>query len=814
METLWQDLRYGARQLARSPGFTAVAVLTLALGIGANTAIFSVVNAVLLRELPFKEPDRLVWVQSVRPDRNDAPFSLPEYIDYRDQTRTLEQLAALANWSVSLTGRGDAERYQGARVSANAFQLLGVEAALGRTLLPADDDPGAPRVVVLTHALWQRRFGADPALIGQKLILNGDSYEVVGVLPPALPPLLPGAELAVPLSPETDPWRHVRTSVNFLRFVGRLKPGFSREQSEAELNSICARLREQFPVEYAGKLGAQLDFLHEQMTGRYRLALLVLLGAVALVLLIAAANLANLLLVRATSRLGEFAIRAALGASRLRLARQLLTESLLLVGLGGALGALVAVWGVDLLVRFSPPDLPRLAEVGIDISVLTYTFLLSLVVGVVFGLASVWGALRTSLSDELKREGRGNQPGVHRQLTRRFLVTAEIAMAVMLLTSAGLLMKSLLRIQQVEPGFNAENALVARLSFPRAKYDTLEAFTRFSEELERRLTSLPGVEAAGAVSIIPMGGVFASVDFTIEGRPPLSREEIPHAQYRVITPGYRRVMQIPLVQGRDLSEQDNAQAPAVALINRTLAMKFFPDENPVGTRLFIDDNDTGPRPIEVVGVMGDVKQSALESQPTFDIYIALHQAHKDGFAWLRNNQFWVVRTSGDPLALAETFRRELRSLDPDVPASDLRSMEQYLGSSLAPRRFNLRLMVTFAASALLVAFLGIYGVVAYSVSQRFREIGLRLALGAGRADIYKLILGQGLRLVLAGLGVGLAGTLVSTRLLSGLLFGVTPTDPQTFLAVPLLLAGVTLLACYLPARRAAGVDPMTALRYE
>ncbi len=813
METLWQDLKYGARQLLRNPGFTSVAVLTLALGIGANSAIFSIVHAVLLRDLPFREPDRLVWVWSVRPDRNDAPFTLPEYIDYRDQTRTLDQLAAIATWNASLTGHGDAERFQGMRVSANAYQLLGIGAALGRTLVPADDDPGAPRVVVLSHALWQRRFGADPGLIGQKLILNGDSYEIVGVLPPASPPLLPGAELASPLSPETDPWRHVRTSVNFLRFVGRLKPGVSLEQAEAELTSICVRLREQFPVEYARKQAVRLDLLHEQMTGQYRLALMVLLGAVALVLLIAAANLASLLLVRATVRLPEFAIRAALGASRLRLARQLLTESLMLVGLGSLLGALLAFWGMDLLVRLSPPDLPRLAEVGINVSVLTYTLVLSTVVGVVFGLASIGGALRASLSDELKGEGRGSQPSFRRQRPRRFLVAAEIAMAVVLLTSAGLLIKSLLHVQRMEPGFNAENVLVARLAFPKAKYDTLEAFTNFAEQLERRLTSLPGAEGAGSVSHVPLSSAISRVPFSIEGRP-LLREEIPLAEFRVITPEYRRVMQIPLVQGRDFSEQDNARAPAVALINQTLAAKFFPNENPLGARLLIDDNDTGPRPVEVVGVIGEVKQSSLESQPTHDIYIALHQTHKDGLPWLRNDQFWVMRTSGDPLALAESFRRELRGLDPDVPASDLRSMEQYLASSLATRRFNLRLMVAFAASALVLAFLGVYGVVAYSVSQRSREIGLRLALGARRADIYKLILVQGLRLMLVGLAVGLAGTLASTRLLSGLLFGVTPTDPETLVGVPLLLAGATLLACYIPARRAARVDPMVALRYE
>jgi putative ABC transport system permease protein len=814
MDSLWHDLRYAVRMLARKPGFTLVAVLTLGLGIGANTAIFSVVNAMLLRQLPFREPDRLVWVWSVRPERSDAPFSLPEFMDYRAQNQTLQDLAALANWSASLTGRGDAERLQGARASANIFQVLGVEAAVGRTLIPADDSPNAPRVVVLTHALWQRRFGADPKLVGQVLIFNGESYEVVGVLPPALPFPLPQAEFVVPLSPETDPWRNVRTSVNFLRLVGRLKPGLSRAQAEAELTSICHRLREQFPVEYARKEGVKLELLHEQLTSRYRAALLVLQGAVTLVLLIAAANLANLLLVRATARLREFAIRSALGAGRLRLARQLLTESLVLVGAGGALGLLLALWGVDLLVALSPRDLPRLAEVRLDTSVLLYALGLSLVVGVFFGLTSALGAQRASLNQELTAGGRGVQTGAHRHWAGRFLVVAEITLAVVLLVSAGLLMKSLLHVEEVDPGFAPDNVLVARLSFPQAKYNTAEAFADFSERLEERVLRLPGVEAVGGISILPLSGVWASVDFTVEGRPPLSPEEVPQAQYRLVTPGYRRAMQIPLLQGRDIAPWDNAQAPPVLFIGQTVAAKFFPKENPLGARLLVDDNDTGPRPVEVVGVVGDVKQFGLDAPPTYDVYAALHQAHPDGFHWIRNNQFWVVRTSGNPLGLAEVFRRELRSIDPDVPASDLQSLEQYLTASLAPRRFNLRLILTFAATALLLACMGVYGTVSYGVAQRTQEIGIRLALGGLPRDIFRLVVSQGMRLTLAGVGLGLIGALGLTRFLSSLLYGVSPADPVTYVGIALLLLGISLLACYVPARRATQVDPMTALRYE
>jgi putative ABC transport system permease protein len=814
METLWQDLRYGLRHLARSPGFTTVAVVTLALGIGGSTAIFSIVHAVLLRELPFKEPDRLVWVWSVRPERDDVPFTLPEFIDYQAQNQTLEELAAMSLWSASLTGRGDAERLQGARVSANLFQLLGVNPTLGRTLRPEDDAAGAPHVVILSHSLWQRRFGSDPNLIGQTLILNGDAYEVVGVWPPATPFPLPEADLAVPLSPENDPWRHIRNSVSFLRVVGRFRPGVTQSQAEAELNAICRRLREQFPVEYARRDGVRLVPLHAHLTGRYQRALLILQGAVVLVLLIAVANLASLLLLRATGRWTELAIRAALGAGRGRLGRQLWTESALLVGIGSVLGILLAFWSRGALIQLSPPDLPRLAEVSLNAAVLAFAAGLTLAVGLAFGSTSVLASGRRLRSDGLQQAGRGGSADARLQRARRVLVVAEVALAVVLLAVGGLLVQSFRAVQKVNPGFNPENLLVARLSLPQAKYNSHAEFALFTQRLEERLQGLPRVEAVGAISVAPMSGVFASSDFTVEGRPPLSRKDVPECQYRMITPGYRRVMQIPLLQGHDITDADTAASRPVLFINQAVAERFFAGENPVGARLLLDDNDTAPRPIEIVGVIGDVKQFGLDAEPTLDVYLPMNQAHPDLFSWVRNNQFWILRTSGDPLALSEAFRRELKRVDPDVPASNIRSMEQYMSSALAPRRFSLLLILAFAGMALFLACLGVYGIVSYSVSQRTREIGLRMAMGAQKHDIVGLILGQGLRLVLTGVGIGVAASAAVTRLLSSQLFAVSPTDPLTFLGVAALLAALALLACWVPARRAARVDPMVALRYE
>jgi putative ABC transport system permease protein len=813
LETLWQDVRYGVRVLWKNPGFTTVAVVTLSLGIGANTAIFTLVNAVLLRQLPFKTADRLVWIWSVRQESDSRPFTLPEFIDYRDQNQTFEGLAAFSAWNANLTDAGDAERIQGARVSANLFQLLGVEAQTGRTLLPEDDRPGNQHVVVLSYGLWQRRFGADMGVTGKTLTLNGEAYTVVGVLPQKFFFPIRDAELGIPLAPEADPLRNVRTSVNFLRFVGRLKPNVTREQAEDEMNRINRELRAQYGVAYAGKVGVRLVPLFDEVVGGCRLALWILFGAVALVMLIACANLANLFLVRAASRHKEIAIRIALGATGWRVIRQLLTESLILALVGGLLGLALAAWGVDLLLALVPTDLPRVAEVSLDARALGFTCSLSLLAGLTFGLAPAWQTTRVDTNAELKAEGRGSTGGATKNRLRRLFVTSQVALSLVLLIGAGLFIKSFLRLQEVKPGFDTRNVLVARLSLPKT-YATRESVSAFIDQLLPRLKGLPGVKSVGAVSQLPLGGVFTSIPFTIVGRADERQEASPSAEYAVATPDYFRTMGIPLVTGREFSDQDTANTPLVAVISSALARRFWPDASPVGAHLRIDDNDTGPREAEIVGVVGDVKHSSLESAPTDEIYLPFRQIHEDNIGLVRNTQFWVMRTDGDPLLLANSVQREIQAINREIPASNTKSMEQYLSASIAPRRFNLLLLSVFAAAALLLAVSGLYGVMAYTVSQRTQEIGVRMALGARPVNILKLMLGQGLKMALMGIVAGLVAAFFCTRLLSHLLFNVDATDPATFICVPLLLVVVALLASLIPAWKASKVDPIIAMRHD
>jgi predicted permease len=812
MGDLCQDLRYGLRMMLKQPVFTGVAVLALALGIGGNTAIFSLVNTILLRQLPFRQPEQLVWVSARRPDSGKYSFTLPDFIDYRDQNQSLTGIAAYANWSANLTDRGDPERLQGLRISANAFQMLGVEAVVGRALLPSDDTPGEQRVVVLSCGLWQRRFGADPQLVGKTLILNGDSYTVVGVLPPEFFFPIREAELAIPLCPDADPWRGVRTSTNFLRALARLKPGVTREQAEADVTAVAQRLRQQYPVANAQKVGVTLSPLHEEVVANFRLALWVLLGAVGVVLLITCVNLANLALARAAARHKEMAIRTALGATRWRLVQQLATESLLLVGLGGGVGLLLAFYCIDLLLALSPASLPRAAEVGVDFRALGFTLALSLLAGVIFGLAPAWQATRVNLNDELKEGGRG-AGGARQSRARGLLVVSEIALSLVLLVGAGLLVKSFLRLQAVNPGFESENVLAVRLSLPKAQYSNRAAAAAFYEKLRPRLESLPGVETVGVVSALPMSGVLASIPFTIEGRA-TSPDEAPRADYRLVSTGYFDALKIPVLAGREFNEGDTAQTTSVALISQNLAQRYWPNGNPLGAHLRIDDNDRGPRPVEIVGVVGDVKHLSLEGEPAPHIYLPIHQTHEDAVVWLTNNQYWLLRTAVDPLTLSAAVRREIQAVDAEVPASSIRTMEQYLAASVAPRRFNLWLLTVFAGAALVLAGTGLYGVVSCGVAQRKREIGIRMALGAQAGDVLKLVIGQGMAMTFAGVALGLVAALGLTRLMKSLLFSVSAADPLAFLVTASLLTFVALLACWIPARRATKVDPMVALRYE
>jgi len=809
---LLQDLRYGARMLLKNPAFTLIAVITLALGIGANTAIFSLVNGILLRQLPFRQPEQLVWVSLRRPQSGQYSFTLPDFIDYRDQNQSLAGIAAVASWSANLADRGDPERLQGLRISANAFQMLGVEAVAGRVLLPDDDMPGQERVVVLTYALWRRRFGADPQIVGQTLTLNGAGYTVVGVLPPQFFFPVREAELAIPLAPEADPLRGVRTSVNFLRALARLKPGVTREQAEADLTAVAQRLREQYPVANAQKLGVTLSPLHEEVVANFSLALWVLLGAVGVVLLMTCVNLANLILVRAASRSKEMAIRAALGATRRRSVQQLATESLLLAGLGGGAGLLLARYGIDLLLALSPASLPRVAEVGVDFRVLCFTLALSLLAGVIFGLAPAWQSTRVNLNQELKESGR-EASGARSDRARGLLVVSEIALSLTLLVGAGLLVKSFLRLQAVNPGFDAGNTLVIQLSLPKAQYPNRAAATAFYEKLRPRLEGLPGVETVGVVSALPLSGVGGSIPFTIEGRAAAPDEAL-RADYRLVCAGYFRALKIPALAGREFNERDTAQTAPVALISQNLALRNWPNSNPLGAHLRINDNNQGPRLVEIVGVVGDVKHLRLDDEPTPHIYLPIHQTHEDAVDWLTNNQYWLLRTTVDPLTLSAAARREIQAVDRSAPASNIRTMEQYLAASVAPRRFNLWLLTVFAGAALALAGAGLYGVISYGVAQRRREIGIRMALGARGSDVLKLVIGQGVRLALVGVALGLLAALALTRLMKNLLFSVSATDPLTFLATAWLLMVVALLACWIPARRAIKVDPMIALRSE
>jgi putative ABC transport system permease protein len=819
MQTLLQDLRYGARMLLRKPGFTLIALATLSLGIGANSAIFSVVNGVLLREPPYREPQRLVMMWAERPQLqaqtgiSDFPVSAADFVDWRDQNPVFEQIAAFHSQSFNITGSDDPQLLGGVRASANLFALLGVEARHGRVFLPEEDQLGNNRVVILSDGLWQRRFGSDLKIIGQSISLNNEPYTVVGVAPPDfqfprkadLPagfrfPLEVDLYTPLALTPEQRDNR-IR---DYLAVIGRLRPQTSFEQAQAEMASIAGRLERQYPDTNQNK-SVRLVSFHQQVVGKARPALLALLCAVGFVLLIACANVANLLLARGAARHKEMAIRAALGAGRWRMVRQLLTESLLLAASAGALAMLLAVWGVDLLRAILPDNLPRADEIGIDFRVFGFTLVVSLLTGIIFGLIPALQASRTGLNERLKESGRSSGGGAHNRF-RGMLVVSEIALALLLLVGAGLMLRSFVRLMSVDPGLDPQNVLTMDIRLPRGKYQPPQQASFFQQLLER-LRSAPGMQSVGAVYPLPLSGAEEGLGFGIEGRPPAAPGEQLTAGPRWVSPDYFKTLKIQLLKGRVFTEGDAADSPPVLVINEAMARQYWPNEDPVGRRVAFNSRDNQPVWREIVGVVKDVRHVALDTESKPQIYFPFTHFPSPMMTL-------VARTDGDPMNFVAAVRSQVQAIDRDQPVSNVHTMEELLARSVSERRFNLLLLAIFAGVALLLAAVGIYGVMSYSVEQRTHEIGVRMALGARTGDVLRLLLGQGMKLVAPGVAIGLAAAFGLTRLISTLLFDIRPTDPLTFVAIALLLTVVALLACYIPARRAAKVDPMVALRCE
>jgi putative ABC transport system permease protein len=823
------DLRYAFRQLLMNPGFTAVAVLTLALGIGANTAVFSVINTMLLRSLPFPEAERLVLMWDDRPAGNwpQLPLSLPNFLDSREQCQSAA-MSAWANGWFNLSGGGEPEKVQYAVVSANLFSVLGVQPMLGRDFGPEEDKPVGARAIIISHGLWQRRLSANPNLIGQTVTLDGKTFEVCGVLPAGFRFLSFPKETEVWLPFGLDPLggqRIYNRNAKSLGVIARLKPGVELAQAQTEMSEISRRLAEQYPEINRG-IKLRMVALREQVVKNLRLALLVLLGAVAFVLLIACANVANLQLARGVARSSEMAIRAALGASRWRLARGLMVENVLLAVAGGTAGVLLALWGTDMLKRlpfneptFFMPYAISPQQISVDTRVLGGAFLLSLLTSVVCGILPALQASKPDVNASLK-EGGGKSPGgLTTQRARGLLVVTEVALALLLLTGAGLMVKSFLRLQQVNPGFNPENVLTFEIRLPGSKYAENHQVADFYARLLERTAVLPGVTAAGAVEFLPLSGVDRSSSIFIEGRPAPPPSERNHAHFRSATTDYFRALGLQLRQGRSFTAQDKQDGPRVTIINETMARKYWPGENPIGKRVALDfetmrfrrdgpptwDIPGGMR--EVVGVLADVKYARLDAETVPEMYVPAQQRPT-------HEMSVVLRTQSEPLALAAVVRRELAALDPQQPLSNLNTMSQLLAVSVAQPRFNFLAFALFAAIAMVLAAVGIYGVLAYSVSQRTHEIGIRLALGAQRGNVLGLVVGHGMKLVLAGAVLGLLGAFALTRILTRLLFEVQPTDPLTFMVVVIVLAIVALIACWLPAQRATRIHPMEALRCE
>jgi putative ABC transport system permease protein len=801
IEDLWKDFRFSLRSLLKRPGFTAIVLIALGLGIGANTAIFSLVNAVILQPLPYRDPDRLISVYGTRNRSTQGSVGPTDFLDYRSQNKTFEQFAASSSMMLpmNLTGSGEPERLSASAITGNYFDTFGVRPALGRGFSLENEKIGQDHVTVLSHAFWQTRFGGDPNIVNKTINLDGKAYEVLGVMPAEV--VLPQpAQLWVPLNFDADPEMKMRNA-RFLLSIGRLKEGVTLDQAQTDTDLIAAQLEQQYPDSNTG-WSLRLIPLREILVGGSRTMLFILFGAVGFVLLIACANVANLLLVRAAARQKEIAMRTALGASRLRIVRQMITESLLLAIFGGAFGALLAVAGVKLLVSLGEDNIPRTANVKIDATVLAFTLIISLATGLLFGLAPAIRAMKENLVDALKDGIRGGSEATVKNRTRSLLVVFESAIAVMLLIAAGLLIRSLVALQNVDPGFDPNNVLTLRVDLSRQKYNTPEKASTFFEQLETRVAGLPGVEAVGLITDLPLSGEARDMPYRVEGRPATS--DTAFVDFRRVNKNYFSAMRIPLRRGRNFTEQEVRQSDQAIVVSQAFVDSVFPNEEALGKRLIIWSG-IRDEPYEIIAIVGDTRYQSLQGEPSATMYVPTRE-----FLFVN----LVIRTQGDPLSLVGGVRKEVNALDPDQPIAAIRPMTEWVAMSAAGARYRTTLLGLFALLAMILAATGIYGVMSYSVAQRTQEIGVRMALGARPLDVLKLVVRQGMMLALIGAIVGLAGALALTRVMSSLLFGVTERDPITFVAVAALLIVVAFISCFVPAHRATRVDPLIALRCE
>ncbi len=804
MRTIFKDIRYGIKSLLKHPAFTAVGLITLALGIGANTAIFSVVNAVLLRPLPFNEPERLVWVWDTQPQLATAPTSLPDFLGWKEQNQSFEHLAAYLNGSMFVdAGDGTADVHVGL-VTPELFSVFHVSPILGRTFTDEETLPGRFRVAVLSHSMWQNRFAADANVVGRTIQLSGAAYTIIGVMPAGFS--YPNrAELWRPLiidRAKLDPGPH------YLNVVGRLKPGVTLSQAQADMSMIAARLAQQYREKNAGH-GVKLERLANVVVGDIGLPLYVLLGAVGFVLLIACANLANLMLARVGARQKEIALRTALGASRFRIVRQLLIESVMLAIGGGVIGLLLAFWGVRWIVSLSADTIPRVNEISVDPGVAAFTLLISVATGVLFGLAPALQVSRPDLTDALKDSGRSTA-GLRTNRLRGALVVSEVALSLVLLVGAGLMIRSFAKLNEVDPGFKPGEVLTLGVTLLRTKYAEDQQVAQTFSQILDHAGNTPGVLSVAATSALPLTGSNTSDSFTIEGRPPIAKEAEPSTEYLVVTPRYFESMGIPLLSGRDFANTDTRESPNVAVINDAFARRHFAGENPLGHRLKLQGQARDP--LLIVGVINNVRNMALDEPTTPEVYVPYLQDPL-GTNYQRSMTI-VARANSDPGAIAAPLRAAVTSADKSLPVYRLKTMTEHLHDSLARRRFSLILLSVFSCVALALAAVGIYGVISYGVSQRTHEMGIRIALGAQPRDVVQLVVRQAMMLTLAGVGIGLAASLALSRLIKGLLFSVSETDPMTLVVISLLMTSIALLACLLPARRATKVNPLVALKYE